>query len=139
MDAESRDQQVDLLEESIAGVLAAPQAAPLGESHLVDLPILLQGQRECGAPQADLAKALGLSSDELRCLKLLAIAKLVGRVGAPTLQHRLDPRYFFLFEKRKAFLRCSSDARNPSLLGLLLQKRFICRIPDVEMLRLLQS
>ena len=96
MDAERSDQQVDLLEESIAGVLAAPQAAPLGESHLVDLPIVLQGQRECRAPQPDLVKTLALSNDELRCLKLLAIAKLVGRVGAPTLHHRLDPRYFFL-------------------------------------------
>ena len=66
MDAERSDQQVDLLEESIAGVLAPPQAAPLGESHLVDLPIDLQGQRESGAPQIDLVKALGPSNRELR-------------------------------------------------------------------------
>ena len=66
MDAERSDQQVDLLEESIAGVFVAPQAAPLGESHLVDLPIVFDGQREFGAPQPNLVKALGPGSRELR-------------------------------------------------------------------------
>ena len=66
VDAERSDQQVDLLEESIAAVLGPPQAAPLGESHLVDLPIVFDGQRECGAPVPNLLKALGPGSRELR-------------------------------------------------------------------------
>ena len=139
MDAERGDEEVNFLQKLGPGLFFPNSAALLGKSKLVCNPIVLGGQRELGGPVPHLLEALGPMSGEARLSVSRAVAQLIEREVAPALHHRLDPVFFFLLPKKKAFLcrSCSKPRFVPR--GLVLRIKLSRGVPDVMMCHLVHS